>query len=77
MAGKPLLIVANKQDLIGCLDGAEVERRLQLDTLLGENRASSSVVSVRGWGARETMLHTDNMARGADWKFFNINFTYV
>ena len=49
MVGKPLLIFANKQDQEGALDDTEISNRLELDALLGEHRASCSVVR-RGGG---------------------------
>ena len=42
--GKPLLIFANKQDTDEAIDDDAVANHLDLDTLLGDNRANSSVV---------------------------------
>lgn len=46
VVGKPILILANKQDQDGALDECELQNRLNLSTLLGENMSTVSVVSV-------------------------------
>ena len=46
VTGKPLLIFANKQDREGALSVEEVCTRLELDTMLGEHRQNTQVVSV-------------------------------
>ena len=43
--GKPLLIFANKQDREGALSVEEVSTHLELDTMLGEHRQNTQVVS--------------------------------
>ena len=44
MKGKPLLILANKQDSEGAVDKDQVSNELDLDRILGEHRNLSLVV---------------------------------
>ena len=46
IAGKPLLIFANKQDQDGASDDTEIANQFNLDELLGDNRQHSTVVSL-------------------------------
>ena len=46
VAGKPLLILANKQDQDGALDECELQNRLDLIALLGDNMNTVNVVSI-------------------------------
>ena len=46
VGGKPLLIFANKQDQDGAVDETELSNRLELDTLMGDNRPYSNVVRI-------------------------------
>lgn len=45
VGGKPLLVFANKQDQDGAIDESELGSQLQLDTLMGDNRLYTNVVS--------------------------------
>lgn len=48
--GKPLLIFANKQDLVEVIDdGGAIAHCLDLDAVLGDNRVNSSVVRRLSW----------------------------
>lgn len=45
MNGKPLLILANKQDCDGAIGGDQLREQLNLNSILGDHRRLSRVVS--------------------------------
>lgn len=47
VAGKPILILANKQDQSGAIDECELQNRLDLSTLLGDKLNTVHVVRVK------------------------------